>query len=144
VKRARNPFVPPVTPLPPEIPREDVATQIVDVPVDWSTMPRVPTAPIESKRRPARVRFVEEALVFVKLVTLPVVEKRFVMVPFVVEAFVVVAFVVTRCVKLPVTMLASVDQKLVPVRFVVEAFVVVAFVVTTFVAVSEPTVPVVA
>ena len=34
VKRARNPLFPPVTP---EIPRDDVATQRVDVPVDQST-----------------------------------------------------------------------------------------------------------
>ena len=37
VNRARNPFTPPVTPAPPVIPRDDVATQSVDVPVDQRT-----------------------------------------------------------------------------------------------------------
>ena len=40
VHRERNPLVPPERD--PEIPRDDVATHRVVVPVVWSTMPRVP------------------------------------------------------------------------------------------------------
>ncbi len=48
VKRARYPSAPPDTPAPPVIPREDVDTHRVDVPVDQRSCPRVPEALVES------------------------------------------------------------------------------------------------
>jgi hypothetical protein len=42
VKRARYPLVPPDTPAPPVIPRDEVATHRVEVPVARSTSPSVP------------------------------------------------------------------------------------------------------
>jgi hypothetical protein len=56
-----NPRVPPDTPLA-TTPRDDVATHRVEVPVDWSTIPRVPLLAVESKSDPVRVRAVAEAL----------------------------------------------------------------------------------
>jgi hypothetical protein len=42
--RVAKPNTPPDTPEPPVIPRDDVATQRVEVPVVWSIIPRVPVA----------------------------------------------------------------------------------------------------
>ena len=67
---ARKPFSPPVTPAPPVIPRDEVATHWVEVPVDQRTWPRVPEALVESRRKPERERLLEKRLVEVS----PVVE----------------------------------------------------------------------
>ena len=44
------------------IPSEDVATQRVDVPVVWRTIPAVPEAFVESRKRPERDRLVVVAV----------------------------------------------------------------------------------
>ena len=62
---ATFPIVPPDNPV---IPREDVATHSVEVPVDQSTCPSVPEALMESMNLPVRAR-----LVVVELVKLPLV-----------------------------------------------------------------------
>ena len=54
-------------PDPPEIPSDDVATQRVEVPVERSTMPCVPEAFVESRKRPERVRLVAKRLVVLAL-----------------------------------------------------------------------------
>jgi hypothetical protein len=51
---------------PEEIPRDEVATQRVDVPVVWRIIPAVPDALVESRKRPERVRLVVVALVAVR------------------------------------------------------------------------------
>ena len=77
VQRARNPLIPPERL---EIPSVDVATQRVEVPVVWSTMPRVPVALRPSRNHPERLR-----LVVVALVIVPLVAKSVVIVPTVVD-----------------------------------------------------------
>jgi hypothetical protein len=47
----------------PEIPREDVAVHLVDVPIERRTIPCVPVALVPSKRAPERVRLVVDELV---------------------------------------------------------------------------------
>jgi hypothetical protein len=62
VQRASNPFAPPESD--PEIPSEDVAVHLVDVPVERRTIPIAPEVAVcPSKRAPERVRLVVEELV---------------------------------------------------------------------------------
>jgi hypothetical protein len=75
--------------VPPEriapIPRVDVATHLVVVPVVWSTIPKVPVALAESRNHPERVRLVAVAAEVVRLVTVPFVAKSVLTVPTVVD-----------------------------------------------------------
>jgi hypothetical protein len=91
VQRARRPFEPPARAA--VIPSDDVATQRVDVPIDWRTIPRVPVELVPSKSDPMRVR-----LVVVPLVIRSLVEKRFVDEAIVVKNELVVALVAANVV----------------------------------------------
>jgi hypothetical protein len=66
-QRVTKPVRPPESDAEPLIPSDDVATHLVDVPVVWSTIPRVPDAFVESRNAPERLR----------LVAASVVEKKF-------------------------------------------------------------------
>jgi hypothetical protein len=66
VQRVTSPVVPPETED--VIPRDDVATQRVDVPTDCNTIPRVPDADTPSRSVPRRLRLVAVAVVSVELV----------------------------------------------------------------------------
>jgi len=92
-----NPYSPPVTPapIPPCIPRVEVATQRVEVPVDHSTWPTVPAVLIESLNNPESVRLVANTLVVVLLVSKALVAWRVVAVKAVEEASPRVVFPVT-------------------------------------------------
>ena len=72
VHRARKPFVPPERE--PEIPREEVATQRVEEPVVWRTIPNVPVALFVSVRLPMILKLVVVLFVEVTLVIVAVVE----------------------------------------------------------------------
>jgi hypothetical protein len=137
VQRARSPVVPPERE--PEIPSEDVATQRVDVPVVWRTIPAVPEAFVESRKRPERVRLVVVALVVDALVAANVVivpdaavsDVIVVVARVTVDVAVrvpatrleVVALVAVRLVKNPVIEVRRLEKKLVLVALVVDALV---------------------
>ena len=61
-QRVAYPKAPPVTPTA-VIARDEVATHLVDVPIDWRIIPWVPVELVPSKRAPERVRLVVEELV---------------------------------------------------------------------------------
>jgi hypothetical protein len=77
VKRARNPFSPPVIPEPPVIPNDDVEVHMVEAPLERSTCPTVPTLLAESLKNPVRVRSrtVASVIVVVAKVLVPVATK---------------------------------------------------------------------
>ena len=66
VQRVTSPVVPPA--IEETIPSDDVATQRVDVPTDWRTIPRVPDADTPSRRVPRRLRLVVVPVPTVSLV----------------------------------------------------------------------------
>jgi hypothetical protein len=80
-QRVRNPVVPPDTEA--VIPRDEVATQRVDVPVDQRTCPNVPDAVVESRSAPVSV---SAEMVEVARVEVPCTLKRPVVVRLVADA----------------------------------------------------------
>ncbi len=99
-QRVAYPMSPPVREEPP-IPKVDVETHSVDVPVDQRTWPTVPTDCVESKREPRRVRLVVDALVMVALVAVSAEMKALVEVSPVDERLVVEALVAKSDVMVP-------------------------------------------
>ncbi len=118
MNRARYPLIPPVTPDPPVIPNDDVATQRVDVPVDCNTIPSVPDALVLSNNKLDKARLVVELFVKILLILVKPLMNAFVTENPVAERFVVEAF--------EVKLLEAKNPDV--LRLVVEAFVINAFV----------------